>query len=292
MMRPAALHRWGSRSPAVIAAVIAFLGAGIIGVSAAAWIHVKATLAQILIEAAWQRELAGSADARPWPWADTRPSARLTIRAGGEAHELMVLEGSSGRNLAFGPAHDPASVMPGEAGNSVIEGHRDTHFAVLRGVRLGDTVSVDTVRRRHATFVVTSIEVIDSRRVRIALDASEPRLTLVTCYPFDAVVPGGPLRLVVTADPLEHPRDDLRSQPQAAVHLVRKSVTSLIVAGRLSSMIQCSEWGTMPTGTFVATKRKSSAIAVSPKPCSMTTAGPQPPTRMFSRVPLVFTIRV
>jgi sortase A len=207
MMRPAALHRWGSRSPAVIAAVIAFLGAGIIGVSAAAWIHVKATLAQILIEAAWQRELAGSADARPWPWADTRPSARLTIRAGGEAHELMVLEGSSGRNLAFGPAHDPASVMPGEAGNSVIEGHRDTHFAVLRGIRLGDTVSVDTVRRRRTTFVVTSIEVIDSRRVRIALDAGEPRLTLVTCYPFDAVVPGGPLRLVVTADLIEPTQD-------------------------------------------------------------------------------------
>ena len=26
-----------------------------------------------------------------------------------------------------------------------------------------------------------------------------PMLTLVTCYPFDAVVPGGPLRYVVTA---------------------------------------------------------------------------------------------
>jgi sortase A len=201
MMDPAAPRRRDGSKAAVIAGVIVFLAAGITCVSAAAWIHVKATLAQILIEAAWQRELAGSPDARPWPWADTHPSARLTIRAGGEAHELMILEGSSGRNLAFGPAHDPASVMPGEAGNSVIEGHRDTHFAVLRGIRLGDTLSLDTVRRRHATFVVTNIEVIDSRRVRIALDAGEPRLTLVTCYPFDAVVPGGPLRLVVTADP-------------------------------------------------------------------------------------------
>jgi sortase A len=201
MMDPAARRRCDGSKAAVIAAVIVFSGAGITCVSAAAWIHLKAALAQILIEAAWRRELAGSIDARPWPWADTRPSARLTIRADGKAHELMILEGSSGRNLAFGPAHDPASVMPGEAGNSVIEGHRDTHFAVLRGIRLGDTVSVDTVRRRHATFVVTSIEVIDSRRARIALDAAQPRLTLVTCYPFDAIVPGGPLRLVVTADP-------------------------------------------------------------------------------------------
>ena len=37
--------------------------------------------------------------------------------------------------------------------------------------------------------------------IAVALDAAQPRLTLVTCYPFDAVVPGGPLRLVVTADP-------------------------------------------------------------------------------------------
>ncbi len=201
-MRHASLRRGDSRNAARIAAVIALLGAGVICVSAGAWIHIKAALAQILIEAAWQRELAGTADARPWPWADTRPSARLTLRAGGEVHELMVLEGSSGRNLAFGPAHDPGSVMPGEAGNSVIEGHRDTHFAVLRGIRLGDSVSVETVRRRRTTFVVTGIEVIDSRRMRIVLDAGEPRLTLVTCYPFDALAPGGPLRLIVTADPL------------------------------------------------------------------------------------------
>jgi sortase A len=189
MMHPPGPRRCGASNAAIIAGVVIFLGAGITCVSAAAWIHVKAALAQILIEAAWRRELAGSPDARPWPWADTHSSARLTIHAGGEAHELMVLEGSSGRNLAFGPAHDPASVMPGEAGNSVIEGHRDTHFAMLRGIRLGDTMSVDTVRHRHVTFVVTSIEVIDSRRVRIALDTGEPRLTLVTCYPFDAVVP-------------------------------------------------------------------------------------------------------
>jgi sortase A len=26
-----------------------------------------------------------------------------------------------------------------------------------------------------------------------------PTLTLVTCYPFDAIVPGGPLRYAVTA---------------------------------------------------------------------------------------------
>ena len=182
------------------AAAVAVIAAGVVCVSEAVWIHAKASLAQVLIGAAWRREQAGSSSARPWPWADTRPLAQLTFGEGANAPRFMVLEGSSGRNLAFGPAHDPASVMPGEAGNSVIEGHRDTHFALLRNVGVGDTLQVKTLAGRDIAFSVTSVRIVDSRRTRISLHADGPRLTLVTCYPFDAVVPGGPLRLIVTAD--------------------------------------------------------------------------------------------
>ncbi len=127
----------------------------------------------------------------------------MTFGAGANARKFTVLEGSSGRNLAFGPTHDPASVAPGDPGNSVIEGHRDTHFALLRDLKVGDRLQVETLAGRHVNFRVTNLGIVDSRRARIALDADAPRLTLVTCYPFDAVVPGGPLRWVVTADRIE-----------------------------------------------------------------------------------------
>jgi len=182
-----------------IAAVAAIM-AGVVCVSEAAWIHAKASLAQALIGAAWRREQAGSGSAQPWPWADTRPLAQLMFGEGANAPKFMVLEGSSGRNLAFGPAHDPASAAPGEAGNSVIEGHRDTHFALLRDIKVGDTLHVETLASRDVRFRVTNVRIVDSRRARISLHADIPRLTLVTCYPFDTVVPGDPLRLIVTAD--------------------------------------------------------------------------------------------
>jgi sortase A len=41
--------------------------------------------------------------------------------------------------------------------------------------------------------------VIDSRRTHIRLDDADDALVLVTCFPFDAVDPGGPLRFEVTA---------------------------------------------------------------------------------------------
>jgi sortase A len=178
----------------VTALLAAAIGALCIG--QAGWIHAKGLAAQMLIAAAWMRTERGAADAQPWPWADTRPVARLAL--GGDT--LVVLEGSSGRNLAFGPTHDPASVAPGDIGNSVIAGHRDTHFGVLEKIQAGDPVRVDRPDGRSVYFTVSDVRVVDSRHSRIALDADAPRLTLVTCYPFRAINPGGPMRFVVTAE--------------------------------------------------------------------------------------------
>src|SRR5256884_6616698 len=44
-----------------------------------AWIQAKAWLAQSLIAHAWARTLSGERQAKPWPWADTWPVARLTV---------------------------------------------------------------------------------------------------------------------------------------------------------------------------------------------------------------------
>jgi sortase A len=46
-----------------------------------AYIYAKAQLAQVLLERAWQRALAGEAAPKPWPWADTWPVARLEAPA-------------------------------------------------------------------------------------------------------------------------------------------------------------------------------------------------------------------
>jgi len=138
-------------------------------------------------------------------WADTTPIAKLELPSRGpdmQATQLMVLDGVSPRNLAFGPNHDSSTVRPGMRGNSVIQGHRDTHFRMLQQVRVGDRVRVQGLDMHWVTFAVVDVRVVDSRRFRIALNADVPRLTLVTCYPFDAIAPGGSLRWVVTADRL------------------------------------------------------------------------------------------
>jgi sortase A len=163
----------------------------------AVWIEAKARLAQHLIHRAWERERTGAGDVRPWPWADTHPVARLFVP--GQDVDLVVLAGASGRTLAFGPGHLPATPLPGEDGNAVVSGHRDTHFAFLRRLRVGDRMVVERRDGERRRYVVRRTFVVDHRETWVAEDAGDTRLTLVTCYPFDALRPGGPLRYVVSA---------------------------------------------------------------------------------------------
>ncbi len=161
-----------------------------------AYIPAKAWVAQGLMLHAWDRATSGEASPAPWPWADTWPIARLRAKDG--KVDLIVLAGGSGRTLAFGPGHLSASVMPGQRGNSVIAGHRDTHFNFLKDLAIGEKLQIETSDGRRHSYLVVDLDVLDSRRGSLLLDTDESVLSLVTCYPFDAIAVGGPMRYVVT----------------------------------------------------------------------------------------------
>ena len=162
-----------------------------------AYIPAKAWLAQELMQRAWVRGSLGTERPVPWPWADTWPVARLVAKSGNV--DLIVLAGGSGRTLAFGPGHLSASSLPGEIGNTVIAGHRDTHFSFLRDVDVGELLVIETVSGEKHLYEIFDIDVVDSRRSSLLLDTDTAILSLVTCYPFEAIDPGGPMRYVVTA---------------------------------------------------------------------------------------------
>lgn len=161
------------------------------------YIPAKAWLAQELMQRAWARTGHGENRATPWPWADTWPVARLTARSGDV--DLIVLAGGSGRTLAFGPGHLSASALPGEVGNAVIAGHRDTHFQFLKDVQPGERLKLESAKGLSHLYEVVAIDIVDSRHGRLLLDTEMALLSLVTCFPFDAREAGSPLRYVVTA---------------------------------------------------------------------------------------------
>jgi sortase A len=186
------LPRW---PVAVLATLLLALAAW--QLASATWIRAKAVVAQHLIAAAWDRARTGGAS-RPWPGADLQPVARLTVPAHGVT--LHVLAGTSRRSLAFGPGHVAGTALPGADGNSVIVAHRDTHFAFLRNLRQDEEMAVEDTRGRTTRYRVREVTVVDKHATRLLDAAESAQLTLITCWPFDAVQPGSAQRYVVIAD--------------------------------------------------------------------------------------------
>jgi sortase A len=178
-----------------LAAVLLALGAWQAGEGL--WIQAKAWLAQALIARAWSRTLDSDANTKPWPWADTWPVARLSVPRLGI--ERYVLAGTHGATLAFGPGHASDTASPGEGGNSMIGGHRDTHLAFLAQLGPGDEILIERADRRRVSYRVGATHVLDRSELWIASQHGPARLTLVTCYPLDAWRAGGDQRYAVVA---------------------------------------------------------------------------------------------
>jgi sortase A len=161
-----------------------------------AYIHAKAMVAQVLLERAFEETLASGQDVKPWSWADTWPVARIAVKRLNAS--VIVLDGSSGQALAFGPGHVENTPNAGEAGTAVYSAHRDTHFRFLGNVVVGDDIEV--VRRDGKTFryrvTGTSVVRFDASGIDAFADGSE--LALTTCWPLEAITPG-PFRYVVRA---------------------------------------------------------------------------------------------
>ena len=49
-------------------------------------------------------------------------------------------------------------------------------------------------------YQITAIMILHESDTTSLLNTNVPTLTLITCYPFDAIVAGGPLRYVVIAE--------------------------------------------------------------------------------------------
>ncbi len=190
-------RRWYTHPRIRFVAVTSLLIAGVLSTGEGARIYLKAILAQLLLETAWSQTLAGRARTKPWPWADTWPVARL--RAPAQRQNLIVLAGASGSALAFGPAHVLASATPGSDDNVVLAGHRDTHFAFLEHLQTGQVLELQSADGTNHRYRVTESAVVHQSQTSVMAPTGRKSLTLITCWPFDAIVPGGPLRYVVRA---------------------------------------------------------------------------------------------
>jgi sortase A len=111
--------------------------------------------------------------------------------------DVVVAQGDSAAVLGKAVGHLDGTALPGQAGNVVLAGHRDTFFRSLQGVRVGDGITLRTDAGSFG-YVVESTEVVPPTDVQVIQPTGGRTLTLVTCYPFWYIGPA-PNRFIVRA---------------------------------------------------------------------------------------------
>ena len=111
--------------------------------------------------------------------------------------ELYVVEGDGHKELRRGPGHLAGTAMPGENGNCVIAGHRDTHFRVLKDIRAGDDIILQTAAGQFL-YRVKRTRIVSPENTSALAPTSTAELNLITCYPF-YYVGSAPKRFIVEA---------------------------------------------------------------------------------------------
>lgn len=195
-----------------LAPVLAFIMvlAGVSLFAKGGYMQAKAHFAQFLVANAWERTLAQGGQHKPWSWADTYPVARLFLeddtpaaaslwQSDNSRKSLYVLAGAVGRTLAFGPGMLLSGARPGETGNTVIAGHRDTHFAALEHMKPGQMLEMQIPTGESLSYEVFDAAIYHESDAWLMADTDTAILTLITCYPFDALFANTPHRFVVRA---------------------------------------------------------------------------------------------
>ena len=199
---------------------------------------------------------------RPLPPPPVRGAALAALSIPRVDLSAVVLHGSDARTLRRGPGHLEGTALPGEGGNIVIAGHRDSFFKPLRHVAVGDDVFVDGPYG-HGHYRVASLRVVGARDLTVIAPTTVETLTLITCFPF-WVFGNAPDRYVVRAVRVDAPTAEVSlrtpvpvppvvaAAPARATHhafnddeLVREALTRFRLAynARLASRAETARVG-------------------------------------------------
>ncbi|PGZ12829.1 class D sortase [Bacillus cereus] len=102
------------------------------------------------------------------------------------SYEVPVVEGTHPEELKSGVGHFAGSLLPGQGGNVVLSGHRNTSFRKLEDVKKGDPIKFETP---YGEFVyeVTDFKITGANDESIIVPTDYETLTLTTCYPFEYI---------------------------------------------------------------------------------------------------------
>ena len=130
----------------------------------------------------------------------TTPSTLAILRIPSLKLEVPVYDGTTDAVLDLAAGRIEGTALPGTTGNVGIAAHRDGFFRVLKDLKQGDALLLDTPVAAEQ-YRVEWIRITTPHDVSVIDPTPSPAVTLVGCYPFYHVG-SAPKRFIVRAVPV------------------------------------------------------------------------------------------
>ena len=171
---------------------------GLVGITKASIMPIKAIIGEQYLEVAWKESLRANKLSKPWRSADFYMIGKLTVPK--LKISRVILNSSTGEAMAWGIGRVDNAQSSSKDGPIILAGHRDSHMQFMSKLNVGDKIELMMSNRVLKTFIISKTDITKEPELVVsALNTKNEILILTTCWPFNSQKPGSE-RYIVTAE--------------------------------------------------------------------------------------------
>ncbi|MDA9895543.1 class D sortase [Amylibacter sp.] len=171
---------------------------GLVGITKASLMPIKAIIGQHYLEVAWKESLKSNKLSKPWKSADFYMIGELKVPK--LKVSRVILNSVSGEAMAWSIGRVTNLNHAIDKQPIILAGHRDSHMQFMSKLNIGDKIELTMSDGLMTTYIISGTEVSDKPEVALSpVTLGSESLILTTCWPFNAMK-SGDQRYLIFAD--------------------------------------------------------------------------------------------
>ena len=174
---------------------------GLVGITKASIMPIKAIIGQQYLEVAWKESLRANKLSKPWRSADFHMIGKLTVPK--LKISRVILNSSTGEAMAWGIGRVHNAQSSSMDGPIILAGHRDSHMQFMSQLSVGDKIELMMTDGILKTYTISNSLVLETQNFILSQPLiSNSDLILTTCYPINELKTGNK-RYILYAENLD-----------------------------------------------------------------------------------------
>ena len=162
---------------------------GLVGITKASLMPIKAIIGQHYLEVAWKESLKSNKLSKPWKSADFYMVGELKVPK--LKVSRVILNSVSGEAMAWSIGRVTNLNHALDKQPIILAGHRDSHMQFMSELNIGDKIELMMSDGVLKTYIISGTEVSDKTEVALSpVTLGSESLILTTCWPFNAMKSG------------------------------------------------------------------------------------------------------